>query len=329
VSDLPAPRGARSGRVVVGVVLAAIVALGVAIWSLINTAPTAVTPPTPPTAQPTTPLTVPPTAPATTADAGPDPFPPIEAPQTRPGEGRGSLTVAPDATFEREGLVAEVRDAWVDRAELRSWAYAHLLVRNARTGADGAPATSVRALRIDVAVLDASGAVLTERSQVPVSTVSPAMYPDETVPIEVAIEVSTDAASLRVAVVEIERGPYAAAPKAAPLALRSLVTVPPEVGVEVRMRDVVRDLTTDGRYADRVVLEVTNVGSVALRGLTLKVARFDERGELVQVDPVVVARPDGIPLFEAETRVVSSLELFAAPIADFKVELAAATPVNQ
>jgi len=324
VSDLPAPRGARSGRVVVGVVLAAIIALGVAIWSLINTAPTAVTPPTPPT-----PPTVPTTAAATTADAGPDPFPPVEVPQTRPGEGRGSLTVAPDATFEREGLVAEVRDAWIDRAELRSWAYAHLLVRNARTGADGAPATSVRALRIDVAVLDASGAVLTERSQVPVSTVSPAMYPDETVPVEVAIEVSTEAASLRVAVVEIERGPYAAAPKAAPLALRSLVTVPPEVGVEVRMRDVVRDLTTDGRYADRVVLEVTNVGSVALRGLTLKVARYDERGELVQVDPVVVARPDGIPLFEAETRVVSSLELFAAPIADFKVELAAATPVNQ
>jgi len=325
VSDLPAPRGARSGRVVVGVVLAAVIALGVAIWSLINTAPTAMTPPAPPT----TPPTAVPTAPATAADAGPDPFPPIEAPQTRPGEGRGSLTVAPDATFEREGLVAEVRDAWVDRAELRSWAYAHLLVRNARTGTDGAPATSVRALRIDVAVLDASGAVLTERSQVPVSTVSPAMYPDETVPIEVAIEVSTEAASLRVAVVEIERGPYVAAPKAAPLALRSLVTVPPEVGVEVRMRDVVRDLTTDGRYADRVVLEVTNVGSVALRGLTLKVARFDERGELVQVDPVVVARPDGIPLFEAETRVVSSLELFAAPIADFKVELAAATPVNQ
>ena len=324
MSDLPAPRGARSGRVVVGVVLAAIIALGVAIWSLINTAPTAVTPPTPPT-----PPTVPTTAAATTADAGPDPFPPVEVPQTRPGEGRGSLTVAPDATFEREGLVAEVRDAWIDRAELRSWAYAHLLVRNARTGADGAPATSVRALRIDVAVLDASGAVLTERSQVPVSTVSPAMYPDETVPVEVAIEVSTEAASLRVAVVEIERGPYAAAPKAAPLALRSLVTVPPEVGVEVRMRDVVRDLTTDGRYADRVVLEVTNVGSVALRGLTLKVARYDERGELVQVDPVVVARPDGIPLFEAETRVVSSLELFAAPIADFKVELAAATPVNQ
>lgn len=325
MSAAPAPRRGTSGRVVVGLVLAATVGLGVAIWSLIDTAPTAVTPPAPPTAAPT----AAPSEPPTTADAGPDPFPPIEVPQTRPGEGRGSLTVTPDATFEREGLAVDLRDAWIDRTEQRSWAYAHLLLRNTRSGADGSPATSVRALRVDVAVLDATGAVLTERSQVPVSTVSPALYPEETVPVEVAIEVASEAASLRLAVAELERGPFAAAPKPAPLPLRPLVTVPPEVGVEVRMRDVVRDLTTDGRYADRVVLEVTNVGGVALRGLTLKVARYDERGELVQVDPVVVARPDGIPLFEAETRVVSSLELFAAPIADFKVELAAATPVNQ
>jgi len=325
VSAAPAPHRGASGRVVVGLVLTATVGLGFGIWSLINTATTAVTPPAPPTTAPTPPPSVPPT----TADAGPDPFPPVEVPQTRPGDGRGSLTVSPDATFEREGLTVEVRDAWIDRAELRSWAYAHLLVRNAPGGADGRPATSVRALRLDIAVLDASGAVLTERSQVPVSTTSPAMYPDETVPVEVAVEVTTEAASLHVAVVEIERGPFAAAPKPAPLPLRSLITLAPEVGVEVRMRDVVRDLTTDGRYADRVVLEVTNVGSVPLRGLTLKVARYDERGELVQVDPVVVARPDGMPLAEAETRVVSSLELFAAPIADFKVELAAATPANQ
>jgi regulator of PEP synthase PpsR (kinase-PPPase family) len=130
------------------------------------------------------------------------------------------------------------------------------------------------------------------------------MYPDETVPIEVAIEVSTEAASLRVAVVEIERGPYVAAPKAAPLALRSLVTVPPEVGVEVRMRDVVRDLTTDGRYADRVVLEVVLDGTsyvVAPRDIQRDVVRqilehVDLIGSLMGTLSIFMnAQPRGVP----------------------------------
>jgi hypothetical protein len=36
-----------------------------------------------------------------------------------------------------------------------------------------------------------------------------------------------------------------------------------------------------------------------------------------------------MPLFEGETRVVSTYELLVAPVAEFRVELAMATPVSQ
>jgi hypothetical protein len=326
----PTKSSGTNGRVVVLAVFACVLALGLGIWALINASPTAVPPPPePPRSSP--PATEPP---ATGSDASTDdvefyPFEPVTAPPTFEGQGRGSLQVQGDEAFVGTGMSLDARDAWIDRGPERAWAYAHLLVRNDRVGDDTGPAQQIRALRVEVVVEDARGRVLAERSHLPVTKVSPALHPGGTVPVEVAIEVPTDAASVRVSPQDFAFEPYIAREKGEPLSVRKLAQAGPEVAVEVRTRDVVRDATPDGRFGDRIVLEVKNTGSVALRALTLNVARLDEQGEILQVDPVRVARPEGMPLFEGETRVVSTYELLVAPVAEFRVELAMATPVSQ
>ncbi len=326
----PTKSGGTSGRVVVLAIFACVLALGIGIWALINTSPTAVPPP------PDPPRSSPPAtdAPPSGSDASTDdvefyPFEPVTAPPTFEGQGRGSLQVLGDEAFAGTGMSVESRDAWIDRGPERAWAYAHLLVRNDRTGDANGPAQQLRALRVEVVVEDADGRVLAERSHLPVTKVSPALHPGGTVPVEVAIEVPSDAARVRVSPQDFAYEPYVAKDMGEPLAVRKLVQSGPEVAVEVRTRDVVRDAAPDGRFGDRVVLEVKNTGTVPLRALTLNVARLDEQGEILQVDPVRVARPEGMPLFEGETRVVSTYELLVAPVAEFRVELAQATPVSQ
>jgi hypothetical protein len=329
----PTKSSGTNGRVVVLAVFACVLALGLGIWALINTSPTAVPPP--PDPPPSRDASVSGSdASASGSDASTDdvefyPFEPVTAPPTFEGQGRGSLKVQADEAFAGTGMSLDARDAWIDRGPERAWAYAHLLVRNDRTGGESGPAQQIRALRVEVVVEDAEGRVLAERSHLPVTKVSPALEPGGTVPVEVAIEVPPDAASVRVSPQDFAFEPYTAKEKGEPLTVRKLVETGSEVAVEVRTRDVVRDAAPDGRFGDRIVLEVKNTGTVALRAVTLNVARLDEQGEILQVDPVSVARPEGIPLHEGETRVVSTYELLVAPVSEFRVELARATPVSQ
>ncbi len=177
-------------------------------------------------------------------------------------------------------------------------------------------------LEVRLEILDAEGKAHTTALEGVVQKFHAPLRPGDTQPFHWFTQTSTEAAAVRLTVVDATSVPAPSTyPEAPPLPLAWAFDPPAGYALGLRERHVSSEMGLGDMTTHRVHLEVRNEGTRAIQGLKLRARYIDARGEVMHRKETFVIGPHEPPLLAGQGRPVGFLvfKKFERPVASYGV----------